>query len=200
MKPLPDLYEIERKVKRAAKKKAVRAPLSINLFPGASVVGIDLSLVSTGFAVWSHGSTTQRAIGSRYKGLLRIDDIACQVLDACQAAKAALVVIEAIAYGRSDSMHAEICGAWYTAALALVGAGFPLIAVTAPSLKKFVCGTGSAKKEDMRLGAYKRWGVECRTNDEVDALGLAHFGAMLGGLEAPNVAQSECLAKAWRVE
>jgi hypothetical protein len=34
----------------------------------------------------------------------------------------------------------------------------------------------------------------------VDALGLAHFGAMLGGLETGTAVQAECLAKAWRVE
>lgn len=61
-------------------------------------------------------------------------------------------------------------------------------------LKKFVTGKGSSQKEEMRLGAYKYWGVEFKTNDEVDAYGLYRFGLCVAGLaQASNAAQREAV-------
>jgi crossover junction endodeoxyribonuclease RuvC len=43
------------------------------------------------------------------------------------------------------------------------------------TLKKFVTGSGAAKKEQMLLHVYKRWGVEFKTNDLADAFSLAQL-------------------------
>lgn len=43
------------------------------------------------------------------------------------------------------------------------------------TLKKFVCGTGKAKKDQMMLGVFKRWGYE-GTDNQCDAVGLAMYG------------------------
>jgi crossover junction endodeoxyribonuclease RuvC len=43
------------------------------------------------------------------------------------------------------------------------------------TLKKFVAGTGTAKKELMLLNVYKKWGVEFKDNNLADAYGLARM-------------------------
>ena len=47
--------------------------------------------------------------------------------------------------------------------------------VTPGSLKKFITGTGTAKKELMLLNVYKKWGVEFTDNNLCDAYSLARF-------------------------
>ena len=180
--------------------KPVRPRVQLALAEGSTVIGLDLSLTSTGFAVWRSGRTTHRTIHPRYRGLLRIDDLAVTVLDACTEAQAALVVIEGLNIHSPSSSVAESCGAWYTVALGIVGAGMPLVAVAPMTLKKCICGTGAAKKEHMMMRISMRYGVQASNSDEADAIGLAHFGAMLSGLEVPNIQQTECLGKAWRIE
>lgn len=48
-------------------------------------------------------------------------------------------------------------------------------------LKKFITGKGNCKKQVMLLEVYKRWGVEAKTDDEIDAYGLAMLGAAYKG-------------------
>lgn len=43
------------------------------------------------------------------------------------------------------------------------------------TLKKFVAGNGSAKKEHMLLNVYKKWGIEFQDNNLADAYGLARM-------------------------
>jgi Holliday junction resolvasome RuvABC endonuclease subunit len=50
--------------------------------------------------------------------------------------------------------------------------------VPPPTLKKFTTGRGNAKKDEIMLAVYKRFGVECKSNDEADAVALAFFGAV----------------------
>lgn len=57
----------------------------------------------------------------------------------------------------------------------------PYILVPPTTLKKFITGRGNAKKQDMLLEVYKRWQVEAKTDDEIDAYGLAMLGAAFQG-------------------
>lgn len=43
------------------------------------------------------------------------------------------------------------------------------------SLKKFVTGSGTAKKQEMLLGVYKRWGAEYKDDNLADAYSLARI-------------------------
>ena len=47
--------------------------------------------------------------------------------------------------------------------------------IAPPTLKKWVAGTGKAKKEMMLLHIYKRWGIEFEDNNLADAYGLARM-------------------------
>ena len=53
--------------------------------------------------------------------------------------------------------------------------GAPLI-VPPTSLKKFVTGSGAAKKNTMLMGVYKQWGVEFSDDNQADAYALEQFG------------------------
>lgn len=52
----------------------------------------------------------------------------------------------------------------------------------APSrLKKFVTGKGNSPKDRILLDVYKRFGLDCKTDDEADAVGLAYYGWVAHG-------------------
>lgn len=55
---------------------------------------------------------------------------------------------------------------------------YPTI-VPPTSLKKFVTGSGSAAKDNMLLGVYKKWGAEYTDNNQADAYGLARLAEAL---------------------
>lgn len=46
-------------------------------------------------------------------------------------------------------------------------------------VKQFATGKAQSKKDDMKLGVYKKWGVEFDTNDEADSYTLARVAAAL---------------------
>jgi hypothetical protein len=45
------------------------------------------------------------------------------------------------------------------------------------TLKKFISGKGNAKKDEIMLQIYKRYGVEINENNAADAYGLARIAA-----------------------
>jgi len=52
----------------------------------------------------------------------------------------------------------------------------PVYMVAPTSIKKFATGRGNAKKDEIRLAVYKKYGLEYETSDECDALMIADFG------------------------
>ena len=54
-------------------------------------------------------------------------------------------------------------------------------------LKKFVTGSGVAKKDLVLLNVYKRFGISCENDDEADAVSLAYFGATYLGVLLPDL-------------
>lgn len=55
---------------------------------------------------------------------------------------------------------------------------YPTI-VSPVQVKQFATGRAQAKKEDVKLALYKKWGVEFITNDEADSYTLARVAAAL---------------------
>lgn len=53
------------------------------------------------------------------------------------------------------------------------------------TLKKFVTGKGTAKKDLVLLNVFKRFAISCESDDEADAVALAYFGATHLGLIDP---------------
>ena len=59
------------------------------------------------------------------------------------------------------------------------------------TLKKYAAGKGNAKKQEMLLQMYKRWGVEFNDDNAADSYGLARLvaGSVDGAVEAAIVEQ-----------
>jgi crossover junction endodeoxyribonuclease RuvC len=72
-------------------------------------------------------------------------------------------------------------------------------------LKKFVTGKTTAKKDDMKLHVYKRWGFETSDDNVADAYGLARLAqALCEGGDGHTGAQREVLSalgndQSWRL-
>jgi crossover junction endodeoxyribonuclease RuvC len=158
------------------------------------VVGLDLSLTSTGVA-WldghQHGCyhipTDEKApMGER------LDRIKSRVWQTCNSAE--LVVVEFLYKGaKGIEATAQVHGliSWM-----LWRDRVPTRYIPPSNLKTFALGKGVGSKTEMTLAASRRLGYEGCSDDEADALWLAHLGAHLLGRPAVDLPQSHLRALA----
>jgi crossover junction endodeoxyribonuclease RuvC len=86
-----------------------------------------------------------------------------------------LIVIEGYAYANPHTLGTLVeVGTAFR--LGMSEEGFGWIDCPPTTLKKFVCGKGTAKKEHILLDVYKHWKVSFDSSDEADAFGLAMLG------------------------
>lgn len=150
----------------------------------AGVFGLDPSLTSTGWAyLGGLGTIVTKPYSDRGK---RLADIVNQVMTLVAVAHPDVIVLEGYGFAsQALASLAEIRGAlllaldryWSLPARRL-------IEVPPATLKKFVTGSGRATKDVMRLEAYKRWGVEHRSHDAIDAYCLLQFGLAVLAVES----------------
>lgn len=69
--------------------------------------------------------------------------------------------------------------------------GHPLIVVAPSTLKLFVAGHGHAKKEQMLLALFKKYGREFTNNDEADSYALALMGLCCFGEQERDLTDYE---------
>lgn len=151
----------------------------------SAIVGLDLSLTSTGVAVLdtTTGSRMVERITSkgkqdaglrdRYTRLLRLSTIISDIVhDACPD----LVVIEQPAFSRITGHQHDRSGLWW---LVLHAIGDCKIAEVAPTARaKYGTGKGNAGKDAVLAAVVRRYSdVEVEGNDDADALILAAMGA-----------------------
>lgn len=136
------------------------------------VIGIDASLTGTGVAVLDGSLRTER-IESKLTGPARLIEIRDRVRNIIAGAD--LVVIEGYAFAMANQAHqmGELGGVLRVMFYEL---GLQVLEVNPSQVKKFATGKGSAKKEEMAVAIFKRFGREFRTNDEADAFVLALIG------------------------
>lgn len=72
--------------------------------------------------------------------------------------------------------------------------GYPTI-VPPKSLKKFVTGSGTAAKDNMLLGVYKKWHQEFRDNNQADAYSLARLAEAIHTGDTQFAYEREVIAK-----
>lgn len=153
------------------------------------VVGLDLSLTSTGVAVVDDDPlrtqpmvTVSRVTSSGRTGATL--DERCQRLrvlrqKVCEAARPAdLVVVEGPSFGqhRQGGQH-DRAGLWWLVVAALQG-NAPVVEVPPSVRAKYATGAGNAGKDAVLAAVVRRYpDVEVRSNDEADALVLAAMGA-----------------------
>ena len=112
------------------------------------------------------------------KGLDRAGDIAEKMLRAMDFHKPDLVVIEDYGFNNAHTLATLVeVGTVLRYFLKQRGQAVRLCAPT--TLKKFVLGKGVGKKDEIRLGVYKRWSFEHKSDDVVDAYALAQMARAL---------------------
>ncbi|PZR55260.1 hypothetical protein DNL40_02495 [Xylanimonas oleitrophica] len=152
------------------------------------VVGLDLSLTSTGVAVvWaapraghlaqvdrirtSPAGDTYPARWSRLRDI--VDEAMAWVSDDTD-----LVVLEGLAYASKSPHATERAGLWWMLAHRLLVNDHRLAVVTPSARAKYATGSGAAGKDTVLAAVVRRYvDVDVTGNDEADALVLAAMGA-----------------------
>lgn len=140
------------------------------------IIGIDLSLTSTGVCrMWDNGKDVKTEAIKPDPWLL-IYSRQEVIMRGLQLYMNDQVVIEDFAgfisssFGKIAALHGLV------RFMAYKKTGLVPILVSPTTLKKWIAGSGGAKKEDVKLAIYKKYGMEFKTDDEADAFALADFG------------------------
>lgn len=139
------------------------------------ILGLDLSLTATGWALVWEGSPRWGVIKSKSRGVKRLSEIRNAVLDILNQTQPSLAVIEGYSYGSHQGMAglAELGG---VIRLLLLDMAIPFIVVAPATNKKFATGKGNAEKDLMLKRVFQHWGADMNNNNEADAFALAQFG------------------------
>lgn len=174
--------------------------------PPSVVVGVDPSATGTGLCALGLDASVvmETVLRPKSKGVTRLDEIFDGIVGfiaALHAINSEVVHIcfEGYAYGAkvNRELLGEVGG---VIKLALLGAlnrekvAFPTIIAPQP-MKKFVLGSGNAKKAQMPLGLYKKWGVEYRDDNAADAYALARVALAIVTRITPLAYEREVLDK-----
>ncbi len=104
-----------------------------------------------------------------------------------------LTVIEGYGFSNANSL-ATLVEYGTILRLVLLDRAFKFLELPPTTLKAFV-GKGSAKKDEVRLLAFKRWGVEHASNDAVDAYVAAQVARAILGFTKRTELQSKLLQR-----
>lgn len=175
----------------SGREAAEAAAQRISSSKHAKIVGLDLSLTGTGISVWTVANGKElpgvnSVVTNKLRGMPRIDHIwkAISFEMDCVATGSTIVYIEDFAFGvqQNQSFVREIGMLHGVIRHYLWKASIPIKLVAPTVLKKFVAGSGAAKKEVVILDVYKRFGFEARDNNMADAYSLMAFGRAVEGL------------------
>jgi crossover junction endodeoxyribonuclease RuvC len=143
------------------------------------IVGVDVSLASTGLAAES-GLATIHTEGHKLDGLtsrnVRLRQIRDDVLDWCRGAD--LVVIEGPIYGKLNAGSAhDRSGLWWQIVARLLWLDIPVAEVPPANRAKYATGKGTAPKELVLIETVRRFPrFDITNNNEADALVLMAMG------------------------
>jgi crossover junction endodeoxyribonuclease RuvC len=144
-----------------------------------SVLGLDLSLTSTGAALHTGGETLTSRIRppGGFRDHLRLSWLADKIAGLAQGIP--LVIVEGPSYGSTTGQrgHHERAGLWWAITLRLWHDSVPFAVVPPAALKRYATGKGNAGKDDVLREVTKRFPWFTGGNDEADALILAAMGA-----------------------
>ena len=146
-----------------------------------TVVGIDLSLTSTGLC-WKKGSefgvASVKTVPKNFAcDLLRYRHIVDCVM-AFIPEDVSLIVIEDFftpANKAQIGSAMKLIGVDHLVRMAMFEAGLPFLIPAPSQLKKFVSGNGNCPKDMICKEVYKRWNVDTKDDDQADAVVGAHL-------------------------
>ncbi len=156
------------------------------------VAGLDVSLCSTGICIIdgtqlvSQELVKSKPLGDSYHDeTLRLIDIMTRITSlgtefAKRLKDIDLVVVEGLAFAvRHTTSVMQLAALHYGIRMALEMEGKKIIIAVPSQVKKFGTGKGTAKKEEMMLEVYKRYGFSFSSNDLADAFILSMIGRNL---------------------
>lgn len=182
-------------------QRAVAAQLVTDPGPAADtapvrVIGIDLSLTSTGVAIIADDGITVTRVTSKppttprhprtgkptpptlHQRRQRLIIIVHEIHQLVCAGNPHLVVIEQPAYSKNAGSTHDRSGLWWLVVNEISLSGYQVVEVTPSARAKYATGKGNAGKDDVLAAVVRRYPhVETRGNDEADALVLAAMGA-----------------------
>lgn len=85
------------------------------------------------------------------------------------------IAIEGLSFGSKGQSVAELGALHYFLRILFFDNGLKYQVIPPTTLKKYVCGTGRAKKDLVLLNAYKKFNVSFESSDICDAYCLARF-------------------------
>lgn len=158
------------------------------------VVGIDLSLTHTGYAILNEkgivlmsGVIKSKPCGPKpMDETKRIVKIAQEVMGKIGKitpdwGEEILVSIEGLAFMAQGTSLTQLSGLNYIVRSLLLELEIPFLIVAPTTLKKFITGSGKGDKDMMMMSVYKNYKFESMDNNECDAYSLAVCGlAVLG--------------------
>lgn len=133
------------------------------------IVGLDPSFSGFGVAVSENGKISTQVITSNKSGVTRLIELREQIRALVNDAD--LVCIEDFAFSRANQAH-NLGGLGWTIRIMMHEENVPFVVVGTGQVKKFATGKGNAKKPEVMLAVYKRWGVELANDNEADAFVL----------------------------
>ena len=169
--------------------------------PFGCIVGIDISMTSTGIAC-SDRVCTVESIGhdgaSVSEWADRIDDMSEEICERVRGMipfarvdmqnELKFVVIEGPSYGNGMVRYAhERAGLYWAIVIGLKKRGITVYTVPPKTVKKVLSGNGAAKKPEQLANARKYFGMDLtiKNDDEADALGLMAIGIYWTGHGIP---------------
>jgi crossover junction endodeoxyribonuclease RuvC len=146
------------------------------------IIGLDLSLTSTGIAEFEDGARRSWTHGRAGKRTDTLEDRAARIAESAENSVAAalqghqradLVLVEAHTFAAKGGSQHDRSGLWWTVVGRLIYSDVPVIEVSPSSIKLFATGKGNAGKDDVLLAVARRHpDFEFTTNDEADAITL----------------------------
>lgn len=147
----------------------------------STILGLDLSLTSTGWCVLEGGKIrTKGLIKPKIKGAERLryikDYVDNMLMQMHTRQELRLVALEGYSFG-SKNTHAHSTGELGgIIKLTLLLNKIETIIVPPTCLKKFITGKGNAPKDIMMMKTFAKYGIEFTNNNECDAYCLAKLG------------------------
>ncbi len=163
------------------------------------IFSLDLSLTATGYAVAVDGKLAEHGVlreGKPVSPESRLVSLRDRVMDISDRVSPELVVIEGPSFGSNDPSMQDRAGLAGILRVEFYTHGIPFFLPSPSQLKKFCCGTGGAKKEQVMKDLLARFGHNINDNNEADSIVLAYIGMAAVGEWQPTIeAQREVLEK-----
>lgn len=143
--------------------------------------GVDLSLNSAGIVILdsNYNIKLQKIITSKTEDEIdvRINEIVNSILFLFLPYKDKLSInVEGLSFFVSKSQRGlQLAGLHYVLRNHLLVNSIPFEITPPTSLKKYITGKGTAKKNIIIKEIYKRWGIDFDSDDLADAYGLARM-------------------------